>query len=137
MDLTKAFPRSPRIKIGGLVMLPRMIDKARAYNSKTLGEYIFPCPLDKIVLDFLDIDQEEIIQVIRKLNDDEIALWVNNRCLNFSVKEKEGVNQKILEQKPENQESLSRFNELRNKINPTRTDIVTWVDLLDLDENRI
>ena len=46
-------------------MLPRMIDKARAYNSKTLGEYIFPCPLDKIILEFLNTDYEEIIQLAK------------------------------------------------------------------------
>ena len=137
MDLTKAFPRSPRMKMGGLVMLPRMIDKARAFNSNTLGEYIFPCPLDKIILEFMNINQEEIIQLLRKLNDKELSLWVNNRCLNFSLRDKEKINQKILKKRPDNQESLSRFNELRNKIDRNRTEIVTWVDLLDLDENRI
>ena len=118
-------------------MLPRMIDKARAFNSNTLGEYIFPCPLDKIILEFMNINQEEIIQLLRKLNDKELSLWVNNRCLNFSLRDKEKINQKILKKRPDNQESLSRFNELRNKIDRNRTEIVTWVDLLDLDENRI
>ena len=53
MDLTQSFPRSPKMKMSGLVMVPRMIDKARAYNAEALGEYIFPCPLDKIILKFL------------------------------------------------------------------------------------
>ena len=65
MDLTKSFPRNPKIKMGGLVMVPRMIDKARAYNAKTLGEYIFPCPLDKIVLEFLDIDHKKITSLVK------------------------------------------------------------------------
>ena len=118
-------------------MVPRMIDKARAYNAKTLGEYVFPCPLDKIILEFLNIDHEEIIHLAQKLTDEEIVLWIKERCLNRSEKDKEQINQKILERKPNTQESLNRFNKLRNEINPTRTDITTWVDLLELDENRI
>ena len=131
------FPRSPKIKMSGLVMVPRMIDKARAYNAKTLGEYIFPCPLDKIILEFLNIDHEEIIHLAQKLTDEEIVLWIKERCLNRSEKDKEQINQKILERKPNTQESLNRFNKLRNAVNPTRTDITTWVDLLELDENRM
>ena len=118
-------------------MVPRMIDKVRAYNAKTLGEYIFPCPLDKMILGFLDTDHEEIIRLVQKLTDEEIALWINKRCLNRSWGDLEKINQKILKRKPDSQESLNRFNELRDKIDPTRTDIATWVDLLELDENRI
>ena len=137
MDLTQSLPRSPKMKIGGLVMVPRMIDKARAYNAKTLGEYIFPCPLDKIILEFLNISHEEIIHLVQRLTDDEIALWIKNKCLNYSEDDKERVNQKILEQKPNTQKSLHRFNKLRNDISPTRIDITTWVDLLELDEKQI
>ena len=136
MDLTLSFPRSPKIKMSGLVMIPRMIDKARAYNAKTLGEYIFPCPLDKIILEFLNVDSEEVIQLVKKLTDSEIAIWVNERCFNYSNKDKERVNQNILEKKPDTQESLNRFIKLGNEINPVRVDITTWVDLLDIDENQ-
>ena len=137
MDLTLSFPRSPKIKMSGLVMVPRMIDKARAYSAKTLGEYIFPCPLDKIILEFLNIDHEQIVYLAQKLTDGEMVFWINKRCLNRSEEDKEQINQKILERKPNTQESLNRFNKLLNKINPTRTDITTWVELLELDENRI
>ena len=118
-------------------MLPRMIDKARAYNSKTLGEYIFPCPLDKIIFGFLDTNHEEIIRLARELTDEEIALWVDKRCSSRSQIDKEKINQEILGQKPDSQESLNRFNMFRDKIDPNRSDITTWVDLLELDENRI
>ena len=123
--------------MGGLVMVPRMVDKARACNAKTLGEYIFPCPLDKIILEFLNISHEEIIHLVHRLTDDEIALWIKNKCLNYSEDDKERVNKKILEQKPNTQKSLHRFNKLRNDISPTRIDITTWVDLLELDEKQI
>mgnify|MGYP003305351753 CR=1 FL=1 len=33
--------------------------------------------------------------------------------------------------------NLNYFNEIRNKIDPSRSDITTWVDLLDLEEGRL
>ncbi len=137
MDLTQSFPRSPKNKLSGLVMVPRMLDKARAYNANTLGEYIFPCPLDKIILEYMGTDDEKIIRLVQKLGDKEIGLWIDKQCSNRSQVEKDRINNKILERKPDTQESLDYFTKIRDQIDPTHTDIVTWVDLLDLDENRI
>ena len=58
MDLSKVFPRSPKLKIAGLAHLGRMIDKGRAFKEKKLADYIYPCPLDKIILNFLSIEAE-------------------------------------------------------------------------------
>ena len=136
MDLTNSLPRSPKIKLNGIVLLPRMLDKARAYNAKKLGEYIFPCLLDKIILEFLNIDRNEVALLAKNLTDEEIAVWVNERCLNHSNEDKKQVNQKILELKPTSQKSLNRFNDILKEINSARKDITTWVDLLELDENQ-
>ena len=40
MDLTCDVPRSPYDKLGGIVFLPRSIDKGRADLAGTLGEYV-------------------------------------------------------------------------------------------------
>ena len=96
MDLTQLIPRSPKNKLVGIVMIPRMLDKARAYNSKSLGEYIYPCPLDQIILDFLGIDHEELASQAQKLTDKEIELWVNKKLSNRSINDKENINKKIL-----------------------------------------
>ena len=40
-DLTQRPPRSPRLRLGGYVQLPRIIDKARASLAGKLGEYRF------------------------------------------------------------------------------------------------
>ena len=45
-DLTKRPPRSPRVRLGGLVILPRMLDKGRAAIAGTIGDYHYDCPLD-------------------------------------------------------------------------------------------
>jgi len=56
LNLNVAVPRSSKDTLAGLAHLPRMIDKARALRNNTLGEYIYPCPLDWHVLNFLATD---------------------------------------------------------------------------------
>ncbi len=137
MDLTQSFPRSPKIKMNGLVMISRTLDKARALNAKTLGEYIFPCPLDEIIMEFMKTDHEEITSLVQKMSDEEISLWIDKQCSNRSQEEKDRINHEILDKKPESLEDRNRFKELRDQIDPARTDITTWVDLIELDENRM
>ncbi len=44
-DLTKRPPRSPRVRLGGYVILPRMLDKGRALVAGTKGEYNYMEPI--------------------------------------------------------------------------------------------
>ena len=55
-DLTKQPPRSPRTRLGGYVILPRMLDKGRATIAGKHGEYKYACPLDQRFLEFAGID---------------------------------------------------------------------------------
>ena len=43
-DLTQHPPRSPRVRLGGLVILPRMIDKARATKAGKMANIRTPAP---------------------------------------------------------------------------------------------
>ena len=137
MNLVQSIPRSPKIKMEGLVMVPRMIDKARAYNSNTLGEYIFPCPLDKIILKFLDTNHKEFAHKTKRLTEKEMSFWINKKCIHRSKDDKDRINNKALEQKPDTRESLDRFNEIRNKINPVVKNVTTWIELIELEESQI
>ena len=67
MDLTRTYPKSPKETLLGLVHLPRMIDKAKAFKENNLGEYIYPCPLDKLLLNFFIVDYEEFAKKITSL----------------------------------------------------------------------
>ena len=136
MNLAELIPRSPKIKMKGLVMVSRMIDKARAYNSNTLGEYIFPCPLDEIILEFLNTNHEEFAYQTQNLSDKEMASWVEEKCLHRSKDDKERTNKKILDRKPGTPESLNRFVVIREKINPIAKNITTWVELIELEESQ-
>jgi hypothetical protein len=50
-DLTVAPPRRWNVAVDGVVWLPRMIDKARAYEAGTLGSYLYgQSPVDDSLL---------------------------------------------------------------------------------------
>ena len=136
MDLSKVFPRSPKQKIAGLVHLSRMIDKARAYKEKKLGDYIYPCPLDKIILNFLHIEAGIFANMTVEKKDEEIYDWAKELIKSKSSKELGFINDQILERKPDSEDRLIYFNEIKNKYDSSRSDITTWVDLLDLEEGR-
>jgi hypothetical protein len=131
------FPRSPRIKFAGLVHLARMLDKARAYVKSTLGEYIYPCPMDDAVLEFLQTDHESLAKIASERTDPEIESWIKELCRSRSPEEIETMNLQMLSRSPEPGEKLEYFIEQRNKIDPSRSDVTTWVDLIDLDEGRL
>lgn len=136
MDLTHSFPRSPRQELGGFVHLARMIDKAAAARAGKLGEYIYPCPLDRRLLDFLEITPERFSGAIEGKSDAEIADWVRKEMRPRSKEEIAAWNKSFLNQSPDTDEKWTYFKKLRDGIDPSRTDITAWPDLLDLDEKR-
>ena len=136
LDLTRQFPRSPREKLGGYVHLTRMIDKARAKAAGTVGEYIYPCPLDQALLEFLNVSADAFYDAAQTRDDRELLVWLKENAKPRSPTEIEEWNQTFLNRKPRNEESLRRFIEIRNRLAPQRTDITAWPDLLDLEEGR-
>ena len=137
MDLSRVFPRSPKQKMAGLVHLGRMIDKGRAFKEKKLADYIYPCPLDKIILNFLRIEAEKFASMAIEKKDDEISDWAKGLIESKTSKELDLINEQILQRKPDSEDRLNYFDEIRNKIDPSRSDVTTWVDLLDLEEGRL
>ena len=136
LDLTREYPRSPREKLGGYVHLARMIDKARAKAAGTLGEYICPCPLDQLLLQFLNIPNDAFCEAVKERDDGEILDWLKKNAKTPGPDDVKNWNQAFLSRKPQSDEGMRHFLEIRNKFAPQRTDITTWVDLLDLEEGR-
>ena len=136
MDLSRAFPRSPKQKMAGIVHLGRMIDKGRAYKEKKLADYIYPCPLDKIILDFFCIEADTFADMTIEKKDEEISNWAKELIKSKSPNELDLINKIILEKKPNSEDRLKYYNKIRDKIDPSRSDLTTWVDLMDLEEGR-
>jgi hypothetical protein len=74
MDLTRQYPRAGETILGGYPWLARAIDKARAYNAGTLGDYIYPCPIDKELLAELNVTGEELAEIVEQTNSDDEVL---------------------------------------------------------------
>jgi hypothetical protein len=135
-DLTKEYPRSGRELLGGYVHLARMIDKGRAREYGMNGAYIYPCPLDKALLSFLEISEQDFAYAAKSRTDDLILEWLGVHGRPRSKKQIEIWNKQLLERGPDDDAKWAYFRKTRDAIDPARTDIVTWIDLLDLEEGR-
>lgn len=136
MDLTKDYPRSVRAKWQGIVQLGRAIDKGKAVAHGNVGEYNYDCPMDLAVFSFLDIDGDALLEVIRTApTDADIEAYTRPFVAAKSAEEIVRWNREWLDRHPDG-ESLEFFQNLRNQVAPDRTDVMTWADLLDLDEKR-
>ncbi len=137
MDLTKKFPRSPREILAGYVHLPRMIDKCRAKLAGTIGEYVYPCPMDQRLLDFAGVTADQLIDVVRKHpTDGPIGEWFQQAAKPHSPAEVDAWNETLLARGPDTEEKRAYYRSQQQRIDPTRTDITSWADLLDLEEGR-
>ncbi len=134
-DLTQRPPRSSRTRLGGYVLLPRMLDKGRAEIAGKNGEYNYNCPLDQRILAFLGIDAEALrAQLAAGKGDGEILDWIKAHQKNkHTDAEIEAWSDGQAKRAPD-AESQDFFKELRQAAGPHRTDIKTWADLLDLDD---
>ncbi len=63
-DLTQRPLRSPRVKLGGFVILARAIDKGRAQAAGKQGDYHYNCPLNKGLFDFVKVNGEDVYEQI-------------------------------------------------------------------------
>ncbi|HPC60900.1 MAG TPA: DUF5069 domain-containing protein [Verrucomicrobiota bacterium] len=135
-DLTKRPPRSPRVRLGGYVILPRMLDKGRATLAGTQGEYNFGCPTDERFLSFTGIDLEDLRkQLAAGKGDGEILEWVRQNAKYKRTDAEIAAWSAHAEQRaPSDTESREFFQSEHARVAPHRDDISTWFDLLDLDD---
>ena len=135
-DLTQHPPRSARVRLGGYAQLPRMLDKGRATTTGKHGEYHYNCPMDQRLLEFLGIDAEALKeQLAGGKGDAEILEWIQNNAKHkHTDSEIANWSAQAERRAPSDIESREYFNELHRKTAPKREDIVTWFDLLDVDD---
>ena len=135
-DLTKRPPRSPRVRLGGYVILPRMLDKGRATIAGKNGEYNYACPMDQRLLEFTGIEPEALKQQLTAgKGDGEILEWVQANARRKRTDPEIAAWSEFAERRvPTDADSRKFFNELHEKAAPKREDVATWFDLLDLDD---
>ena len=135
-DLTQRPPRSPRSRLGGYALLPRMLDKGRATINGKNGEYHYNCPLDQRILGFLGIDADALKKELAAgKGDGEILAWINKtgkpKHLDFQIQAWSAYAES---RTPMDLESRQYFSEILGKAAPKREDVASWFDLLDVDD---
>jgi hypothetical protein len=135
-DLTRHPPRSPRVRLGGYVILPRMLDKGRATIAGKKGEYHFACPVDRRFLDFVGVKADAVKrQLAAGKSDGEVLDWIQQHAKHKRTDSEIMAWSACQEQRaPADPDSREFFDQTHRKIAPKREDVSTWFDLLDLDD---
>jgi Domain of unknown function (DUF5069) len=138
-DLTQRPPRSPRVKLGGYVLLPRILDKGRAALAGKLGEYRFAgVGMDRHFFNFVGLDHESLkAELAKGGGDGEVLEWINANVKHPRQPWEIAAWSHYHEQRtPDSDaETLADFAESVGKFSKTREDIHTWFDRLDLDDH--
>jgi len=133
-DLTKFPPRSPRVRLGGYAILPRMLDKGRATVAGKNGEYHYACPLDQQFLEFAGVDPEALKNELTK-SDTEVLAWIQNHAKHPRTTPEIIAWTNWQENRaPDNPDGREYLNGIHQAVAPARTDITTWFDVLDADD---
>lgn len=106
----KTMLRSPREKLGGYVLLPRLIDKVRLHEKKLLPDDYVPnllkgfdpetglFPFDGRFLAFVGINPEELRKtILNSLDDQSVIQWVDRVGRTHSPEEKEKWSESMTE----------------------------------------
>src|SRR6266404_2018434 len=136
-DLTQRPPRSPRSRLGGYALLPRILDKGRATIAGKNGEYHYNCPLDQRILSFAGVDPKKLLAELKKgKGDGEILAWVEANAKHKRTPwEIQQWSDWMDRRGPDSDaETLQYFADAVAKLTKTREDIKTWADMLDLDD---
>lgn len=136
LDLTQRPPRSPHVRLGGFVILPRLLDKGRATLTGKNGAYIFNSGLDKRFFSFVQINPEALLEQLKSGHGDGAILdWIiasagykpHDWEISAWSDQQEGRTAATVKAREHYARELAR-------LAPERADIVTGFDFLDLDD---
>ncbi len=133
LDLTKRAPRSPRVRLGGLYMLARTIDKLRAtLPGGNLGVYQI-AGFSERLLKALEIPEDDMRSVVALASsDDEVVAWVHKYGDQAKYDEiNESLSALTLAQRMDRPDFLARYPVITEKQLPPE---MTLLEMLELDD---
>ena len=135
-DLTIRPPRSPRVRLGGYTILPRLLDKSRAVIAGTSGEYKYNNPNDGHFFRFTGISPEALMEQVKTgAGDWDMLLWVNeNAPLKRTTLEIQQWSDWTETVSFNDVEMREWFTDQIKRLNPAREDLRGTFDYLDLDD---
>lgn len=136
-DLTQRPPRSARVRLGGYALLPRMLDKGRATLVGKNGEYHYNCPLDQRFTSFVGIDAEALKeQLAAGKGDGAILEWIEANAQHKRQEWEVAQWSRFQDTRASGDlETREFFHKLHKDAAPQREDVLTWADLLDIDDH--
>lgn len=143
---TQKYPRSPKVLLGGMAHLARFIDKIRMRHAGLIPDYNYiTTGFDKYLLDFLLIKGEDFEKrVLQGGTDEEILAWVKAQTRPLSDQDLREWSEGIIHGGPKDDGARQRFQGRLADVAKKRGVPVeklppasTWVDLIELDEERL
>lgn len=137
-DLSQRPPRSPRVRLGGYVILARILDKGRAELAGTEGQYVYNNPMDRHWFRFVGIEADALKAALEEgKGDGEILAWVEEHAtLPRTPWEIQQWSAWHNERGPDGDvETLEFFTKQVRSVSENREDIRTWFDYLDADDH--
>jgi len=140
LDLTQAYPRSPRETLAGYVIAARTLDKCRASLVGRGGEYRYASYLDRLFFEFSGLDPEKFKELVATgAGDAEVAAWIQQHATARPGIELIKWNNRLRETRisdlpDKNQEFMESY---IPKFVPRNRPVYTWFDVYDLEEKRI
>ncbi|MCX6858280.1 MAG: DUF5069 domain-containing protein [Verrucomicrobia bacterium] len=136
LNLTTRPPRSPRVRLGGYTILPRLLDKARAVIAGTAGEYKYNNPNDGHFFRFTGISPDALFEQVKTGSGDwDMLLWVNanapHKRTTLEINQWSDWTETVSFNDVEMREW---FTEQIKRLNPAREDLRGTFDYLDLDD---
>jgi hypothetical protein len=141
-----AYPRSPKVLLGGIAHLGRFIDKVRLRHAGKIQDYNYiTVGFDKYLIDFLQIDVKAFEQlVLTGKSDDELLAWVEANGRKLSEQEVSQWTNGLLARSPSDEATRQRFQGRVQDIATKRgvpvaslPPVTTWADVIELDEGRL
>jgi len=136
-DLTQRPPRGFRVRLGGLVILARMLDKGRATLAGKNGDYEYLTSIDEHLVRFLEFDPEALLKELSTGKGDwEILQWIkSNSKRPRQPWEIEAFSSFMDRYEPDSDpETLAVFQGYFKNFPDGRGDLKTWFDVLELDD---
>ena len=140
------FPRSAKALLGGMAHLGRFIDKIRLRHAGQIQDYDYiTVGFDKYLVDFFGIDPTSFEQrVLAGGTDEELLTWVKAKGRKPSDEEITEWSKNLLASGPKDEAARQRFQGRLQEVATKRgvpvsslPSVSTWVDVIELDEERM
>lgn len=140
------YPRSPKVLLGGLAHLARLIDKIRLRHAGLIQDYNYlTAGFDKALLELLNLDARGFEQRVLAGGTDEALLeWVRTHGRALSAAEIRLWTRKVLTAGPADEAARERFQGRLRDVAAKRgvpleslPPVSTWVEAIELDEGRL